>query len=115
MKALFKPSLDAPLQLVERPEPTAGSHDVKIRVMTAGICGTDLHIQAGDAAAAAMIVPDLIPGHEFYGEVVAVGDLVDHVKVGDRVSGEGHVVCGMCRNCRAGRRHLCIATQSVGV
>lgn len=115
MKALFKPSLDAPLQLVERPEPTAGSHDVKIRVMTAGICGTDLHIQAGDAAAAAMIAPDLIPGHEFYGEVVAVGDLVDHVKVGDRVSGEGHVVCGMCRNCRAGRRHLCIATQSVGV
>lgn len=115
MKALFKPSLTAPLRLVERPEPTPGAHDVKIRVMTAGICGTDLHIQAGDAAAAAMIVPNLVPGHEFYGEVVQIGDLVEHVAVGDRVSGEGHVVCGMCRNCRAGRRHLCIRTQSVGV
>ena len=115
VKALFKASIEAPLELVDRPEPTPGSHDVKIRVMTAGICGTDLHIQAGDAAAASMIVPELIPGHEFYGEVVQVGELVAHVKVGDRVSGEGHVVCGMCRNCRAGRRHLCIATESVGV
>lgn len=115
MKALFKASLASPLELIDRPEPTPGAHEVKIRVMTAGICGTDLHIQAGDAAAAEMTVPDLIPGHEFYGEVVQVGELVDHVSVGDRVSGEGHVVCGMCRNCRAGRRHLCIATQSVGV
>lgn len=115
MKALFKASLASPLELVDRPEPTPGSHDVKIRVMTAGICGTDLHIQAGDAAAAEMTVPELVPGHEFYGEVVEVGELVDHVRIGDRVSGEGHVVCGMCRNCRAGRRHLCIATQSVGV
>lgn len=115
MKALFKASLNAPLELVDRPEPTPGAHDVKIRVMTTGICGTDLHIQAGDAAAAAMISPPLIPGHEFYGEVVETGELVEHVSVGDRVSGEGHVVCGMCRNCRAGRRHLCIATQSVGV
>ena len=115
MIALYKSSPDAELVLTERPEPTPGAHDVLIRVMTTGICGTDLHIAAGDAATNQMLRTPLVPGHEFYGEVVQVGDLVNHVKVGDLVSGEGHVVCGMCRNCRAGRRHLCIATESVGV
>ena len=80
-----------------------------------GLCGTDLHIQAWDAWAAATIKTPLIPGHEFYGVVVEVGADVRTVKVGDKVSGEGHVVCGMCRNCRAGRRHMCINTVSVGV
>ncbi|MGN0128841.1 alcohol dehydrogenase catalytic domain-containing protein, partial [Glutamicibacter soli] len=115
MKALYKSGPHAGLELVERPEPEVGVHDVKIRVMTTGICGTDLHIEAYDEAAKAMINTPLVPGHEFYGEVVEVGDFVHNVKVGDRVSGEGHVVCGLCRNCRAGRKHMCINVSSVGV
>lgn len=115
MKALYKSGPHAGLELVDRPEPATGPHEVKIRVMTAGICGTDLHILAYDDAAQAMINAPLVPGHEFYGEVVEVGELATHVEVGDRVSGEGHVVCGMCRNCRAGRRQMCINTVSVGV
>lgn len=115
MKALFKPGPQAGFELVDRPEPRAGEFDVKIKVMTAGICGTDLHIQAWDAWAASTINAPLIAGHEFYGEVVEVGGEVKDVKVGDRVSGEGHIVCGTCRNCRAGRRQMCIRTQSVGV
>ncbi|WP_183512012.1 L-threonine 3-dehydrogenase [Paeniglutamicibacter cryotolerans] len=115
MKALYKSGPHAGLELVERPEPATGSREVKIRVMTTGICGTDLHILAYDEAAKAMIKAPMIPGHEFYGEIVEVGAQVHDVKVGDRVSGEGHVVCGMCRNCRAGRRQMCINTVSVGV
>ena len=115
MQALFKSGPHAGLELVDRPELEPGAHEVKIRVYTAGICGTDLHILAYDEAAQAMLQTPLIPGHEFYGEVVEIGEQVTHVAVGDRVSGEGHVVCGMCRNCRAGRRHLCIHTVSVGV
>lgn len=115
MKALFKPGPQAGFELVERPEPETGEFDVKIKVMTTGICGTDLHILAWDAWAASTINAPLIAGHEFYGEVVEVGGEVKDVKVGDRVSGEGHIVCGTCRNCRAGRRQMCIRTQSVGV
>ncbi|MDO5743924.1 MAG: L-threonine 3-dehydrogenase [Micrococcaceae bacterium] len=115
MKALYKSGPHAGFELVDRPEPVTGDRDVKIRVMTAGICGTDLHIQAYDDAAKAMIKAPMIPGHEFYGEIVEIGDEVSDVLVGDRVSGEGHVVCGMCRNCRAGRRQMCINTVSVGV
>ena len=107
----------AGLELTDVPEPqiTRGT-DVKIRVMRAGICGTDLHIQAWDASATAMCstVP-FIPGHEFYGEVVEIGEDVMDVQVGDRVSGEGHVVCGLCRNCRAGRRHMCRRSRGIGV
>ena len=110
MKALYKSGPHAGFEFTERPEPECGAHDVKIRVFTTGICGTDLHIEAYDAAAQAMIQAPMVPGHEFYGEVVEVGDLVEHVEVGHRVSGEGHVVCGMCRNCRAGRRQMCINT-----
>lgn len=115
MKALYKSGAHAGFDLVERPEPITGSYDVKIKVATTGLCGTDLHIQSWDAWAAANIEAPLIAGHEFYGEVVEIGADVLNVKVGDKVSGEGHVVCGMCRNCRAGRRHMCINTVSVGV
>jgi threonine 3-dehydrogenase len=115
MKALYKPGPHAGFELVDRPEPQAGPDDVKIRVLTTGICGTDLHIQSWDSWAQGIIQAPLIAGHEFYGEVVEIGADVRDVKVGDRVSGEGHVVCGICRNCRAGRRQMCIHTVSVGV
>ena len=115
MKALYKPAAQPGLELVERPEPDAGPGEVKIRVLRTGICGTDLHIEAWDDWAAGAVNAPLIVGHEFCGEVVAVGAGVRDVRVGDQVSGEGHIVCGTCRNCRAGRRHLCIRTESVGV
>lgn len=115
MKALYKPAAQPGFELVDRPEPAAGPGEVKIKVMTTGICGTDLHIEAWDAWAQSTIAAPLIPGHEFYGEVVQTGDGVRTISVGDRVSGEGHIVCGVCRNCRAGRRQLCIHTVSVGV
>ena len=115
MLALFKPTGAAGLELTERPEPPVGDHDVKIRVLRTGICGTDLHIQAWDAWAASAIKPPIIPGHEFFGEVVEVGSAVRDVHLGARVSGEGHIVCGNCRNCRAGRRQMCIRTLGVGV
>lgn len=115
MRALYKPDASAGFEMTERPEPQPGPDDVKIRVMTTGICGTDLHILAWDAWAQGAVNAPLIAGHEFYGEVVEVGSDVRDVKVGDRVSGEGHIVCGVCRNCRAGRRQMCIRTVSVGV
>jgi threonine 3-dehydrogenase len=115
VKALYKPAASPGFELTDRPEPEPASHEVKIRVLRTGICGTDLHIERWDAWAAASVDAPLIAGHEFCGEVVEVGREVRDVAVGDVVSGEGHVVCGTCRNCRAGRRHLCIRTSSVGV
>jgi threonine 3-dehydrogenase len=115
MKALYKSAAAPGLTLTDRPEPTPGPNDVKIRVERTGICGTDLHIESWDSWAAGAINAPLIPGHEFSGHVVAVGSDVQFVKVGDFVSAEGHVVCGHCRNCRAGRRHLCIRVSSLGV
>lgn len=115
MRALFKARPQAGFEFVERPEPEAGPADVKIRVLATGICGTDLHLQSWDATAQSMSGTPLIPGHEFYGEVVEVGEDVRDVRPGDRVSGEGHIVCGVCRNCRAGRRQMCIHVSSVGV
>jgi threonine 3-dehydrogenase len=115
VKALYKPAARPGLELADRPEPRPGPDEVKIRVLRTGICGTDLHIEAWDAWAAEAVDVPLIAGHEFCGDVVEVGVRVRDVAVGDRVSGEGHVVCGTCRNCRAGRRHLCIRTSSVGV
>ena len=115
MKALYKATSAPGFEFVERPEPEAGPGEVKIRVLRTGLCGTDLHIEAWDAWAQSEIRTPLIPGHEFYGEVVELGDRVRDVRVGDRVSGEGHVVCGTCRNCRAGRRQMCIRMLSVGV
>ena len=92
-----------------------GPADVKIRVLRAGLCGTDLHLEQWDDWAAATVSAPLVLGHEFYGEVVEIGDDVRTCAVGDRASGEGHIVCGTCRSCRAGRRHLCIHTQGIGV
>jgi threonine 3-dehydrogenase len=115
VKALYKPAAAPGLELIDRPEPDPGPAEVKIRVLRTGICGTDLHIESWDPWAAGAVDAPLIAGHEFCGEVVEVGPLVRDVAVGDQVSGEGHIVCGICRNCRAGRRHLCIHTSSVGV
>ena len=115
MKALYKRAAEPGLELVERPDPTAGSREVLVRVLRTGICGTDLHIDTWDSWANDAVDAPLVPGHEFCGEVVALGDGVHDVRVGDLVSGEGHVVCGTCRNCRAGRRHLCIRPSSLGV
>ncbi|WPR89825.1 L-threonine 3-dehydrogenase [Microbacterium rhizosphaerae] len=115
MKALLKPAPGPGFEWVERPEPQIGPADVKIRVLRTGICGTDLHILGWDDWAASTIRTPLIPGHEFSGEVVEVGELVHDISVGDLVSGEGHIVCGMCRNCRAGRRQMCIRTQGIGL
>lgn len=116
MRALRKTEPGPGLTLTDVPIPQVGPGHVKIRVLRAGICGTDLHILRWDSSAEAMCrtVP-FTPGHEFCGEVVEIGDGVRDVQVGDLVSGEGHVVCGTCRNCRAGRRQMCIRTDSVGV
>jgi len=115
VKALLKSGPHPGFELVDRPDPEPGHADVLIKVLTTGICGTDLHIQSWDAWAQGAIAAPLVPGHEFYGEVVRVGADVRDVRPGDRVSGEGHIVCGICRNCRAGRRQMCIHTVSVGV
>ena len=115
MLALVKATAGPGLELREVPEPALGINDVKIRVRKTGICGTDLHIESWDAWAAATIRPPLIIGHEFVGEVVEVGSNVYDVHPGDVVSGEGHVTCGLCRHCMAGRRHLCAHPEGLGV
>jgi threonine 3-dehydrogenase len=115
MRALYKATAGPGFELTDRPEPKAGPGEVKVRVLRTGICGTDLHIESWDPWAAGAVDAPLVPGHEFCGEVVEVGPGVRDVAIGDLVSGEGHVVCGTCRNCRAGRRHLCIRTSSIGV
>ena len=110
MKALVKAAQGPGLELTEVPDPAPGPGDVLLRVLRTGICGTDLHIESWDEWAANTIKPPLVVGHEFVGEVVEVGAAVTKVKVGDLVSGEGHLICGTCRNCKAGRRHLCANT-----
>jgi len=115
VKALIKKKAERGIWLEDVPEPEMGINDVKIRVIATGICGTDLHIYDWDAWASATIPIGLTIGHEFVGEVVAFGSNVADVALGQLVSGEGHVVCGRCRNCLAGRRHLCAHTQGVGV
>ena len=115
MKALVKSQAAKGLWLEDVPEPEMGINDVKIRVLYTGICGTDLHIHEWDAWAQKTIPIGLTIGHEFVGEVVAVGSNVMDCQPGQMVSGEGHVVCGRCRNCLAGRRHLCAHTLGVGV
>ncbi|MBF8252712.1 MAG: L-threonine 3-dehydrogenase [Actinobacteria bacterium] len=115
MKALYKSSRAPGLELIDVPEPVTGDHDVKIKVLKTGICGTDLHIESWDPWADTNLHPPFIPGHEFVGRVSEIGADVTSIKVGDLVSGEGHIVCGLCRNCRAGRRHLCMNTIGVGV
>ena len=115
MQALVKTATGRGLTLQDVPMPVAGINDVLIRVHRTGICGTDLHIEAWDAWAAATIVPPLVVGHEFAGEIVEVGGNVTDFHPGDLVSGEGHVVCGRCRHCLAGRRNLCASTIGLGV
>lgn len=115
MLALVKAVAGPGLTLATVPDPAIGIDDVLVRVRRTGICGTDLHIEAWDPWAAETIRPPLVVGHEFVGEVVAVGSNVADVQPGELVSGEGHVVCGRCRHCRAGRRHLCAATVGLGI
>lgn len=115
MKALVKSRSERGLWLENVPEPEFGINDVKIRVLKTGICGTDLHIYQWDDWAKKTIPVPLVIGHEFVGEIVAVGSNVNDHQVGELVSGEGHVTCGRCRNCLAGRRHLCAHTKGVGV
>lgn len=115
MKALVKPRPGRGLNLEDVPLPEIGINDVLVRVTMTGICGTDLHIYEWDSWAQRSVTTPLTIGHEFVGTVVEVGDNVNDFKPGDRVSGEGHLVCGRCRNCMAGRRHLCAATRGIGV
>jgi threonine 3-dehydrogenase len=115
MQALVKSAPGPGLELRDVPEPGMGINDVRIRVRKTGICGTDLHIADWDPWAQRTIHPPLIVGHEFVGEVLEVGSNVHDIAAGDIVSGEGHVVCGRCRHCRAGRWHLCANTVGLGV
>ena len=115
MRALVKPTAEKGLRLEDVPEPKPGINDVLIRVHKTGICGTDLHIYDWDSWAQRTIPVPMVVGHEFVGEVVAFGANVSDFARGDLVSGEGHVVCGRCRNCMAGRRHLCAHSIGLGV
>jgi threonine 3-dehydrogenase len=115
MKALVKRKAEPGLWLEDVPRPQVGVNDVLIRVRRTGICGTDVHIWKWDDWARKTIPVPMVVGHEFVGEVVSVGSNVADFHAGEIVSGEGHVVCGLCRNCLAGRRHLCKDTHGIGV
>jgi threonine 3-dehydrogenase len=115
VKALVKKDATRGLWLEDVPEPDVGVNDVLIKVDRTGICGTDVHIYQWDQWAQKTIPVPMVVGHEFVGEVVDVGSNVLDFHSGEVVSGEGHVVCGRCRNCLAGRRHLCIRTEGIGV
>ncbi len=115
MRALAKTQAAPGLDIIEVPDPVIGINAVLIKVLRTGICGTDLHIESWDAWAQEHIKPALVIGHEFVGEVVQVGSNVNDFHPGQIVSGEGHLTCGRCRNCMAGRRHLCAHTAGLGV
>lgn len=115
MKALMKRHKKPGLWLEEVPVPTIGTHDILIKIKKTAICGTDLHIYNWDEWSQRTVPVPMVTGHEFVGTVHQVGSEVTHLKIGDRVSGEGHITCGHCRNCRAGLRHLCRNTIGVGV
>ncbi len=115
MKALVKNKAERGLWVADVPVPEPGINDVQIKVLKTGICGTDLHIYEWDDWAKATIPVPLVIGHEFVGQIARVGSNVNDFQVGEIVSGEGHVVCGRCRNCMAGRRHMCKDTSGVGV
>ncbi|MCH1421825.1 MAG: L-threonine 3-dehydrogenase [Akkermansiaceae bacterium] len=115
MKALVKSEAAPGLTLTEIPQPAPGPREVLIQIDRTGICGTDLHIYNWDSWAQKTIPVPLVIGHEFVGRIVEIGGNVDFLKVGDLVSGEGHLICGRCRNCLAGRRHYCKDTLGVGV
>src|SRR3990167_4095943 len=116
MKALVKAKADTGIWLQDVPIPIVGPNDVLIKIKKTAICGTDIHIYNWDDWAQKHIKVPLVVGHEFVGEIVEIGkEVITYFKVGDRVSGEGHIACGHCRNCRAGRSHLCRSNISVGV
>jgi len=115
MKALVKAKPERGMWMEDIAKPTVGHNDVLIRVNRTAICGTDIHIFQWDDWARKTIPVPMAVGHEFSGEIVDIGSEVAGFNIGDRVSAEGHITCGVCRNCRAGRRHLCMNTQGVGV
>ena len=115
MKALMKKNPEPGLRMEEVPTPQIGINDVLIKIQKTSICGTDLHIFNWDRWAQKTIKPPIVIGHEFVGSVEKMGDNVHDVEMGELVSGEGHVVCGRCRNCLAGRRHLCNDPKGIGV
>ena len=115
MKALVKSKAEKGIWMQSIPEPTIGPNDVLIEMRKTAICGTDMHIWHWDEWAQRTIPVPMAVGHEYCGEIVDLGSEVRGLKIGDRVSGEGHITCGYCRNCRAGRRHLCRNTEGVGV
>lgn len=115
MKSLVKAKREPGIWMQDVPVPEYGVNDVLIKIKKTAICGTDIHIYSWDDWAQATIPVPMSVGHEFYGEIVEVGREVKGISPGQRVSGEGHITCGLCRNCRAGKRHLCRNTKGVGV
>ncbi|WP_108124990.1 L-threonine 3-dehydrogenase [Saccharospirillum mangrovi] len=115
MKALAKLKPETGIWMTDVPEPEVGHNDLLIKIRQTAICGTDVHIYNWDRWSQQTVPLGLVTGHEYVGEVVGMGQEVSGFSIGDRVSGEGHITCGYCRNCRAGRRHLCRNTQGVGV
>ena len=115
MKSLVKAKAEKGIWLQDTPEPEVGHNDLLIKVRKTAICGTDMHIYNWDEWSQKTIPVPMVVGHEYVGEVVGMGQEVRGFNLGDRVSGEGHITCGHCRNCRAGRRHLCRNTEGVGV
>lgn len=115
MKAIVKESREEGLTLTEVPHPAIGPNDVLIKIKKTAICGTDVHIYNWDEWAQATIPTPMVVGHEYCGEVVEIGREVKGMEIGQRVTGEGHITCGHCRNCRGGRRHLCRSTSGIGV
>ena len=115
MKALAKLKAEPGIWMTEVPKPELGHNDILIKIRKTAICGTDIHIYNWDQWSQNTIPIPMVVGHEYVGEVVALGQEVRGFSIGDRVSGEGHITCGHCRNCRAGRTHLCRNTQGVGV
>ena len=115
MRAILKSAPEPGLEMADVPEPSFRSDEVLIRVRRAGICGTDLHIHEWDEWSRGRIEPPLVLGHEFMGEVAEVGRLVENVAEGDRVSAEGHIVCGHCELCRTGNAHVCRSTRILGI
>lgn len=115
MKALFKKNPETGLVMEDAPMPVIGANDVLVKIKKTAICGTDVHIYNWDEWSQRTIPIPMIVGHEFAGDVVEIGKEVKGIKIGDKVSGEGHITCGHCRNCKAGKRHLCRNTVGIGV
>ena len=115
MKSLVKLKSETGIWMQDTPEPKCGPNDVLIKIKKTSICGTDVHIYKWDDWAKRTIPVPMVVGHEYVGTIASIGSEVKGLKIGDRVSGEGHIVCGHCRNCKAGKRHLCPNTVGVGV